>query len=62
MEEEASDPDKQISDETNEENSVMALGQGVVNAFCRKVGKEQICECIHYLGRVVGRIVVLQYS
>ena len=40
MEEEASDANQEIPDETNEENSVMTLCQCVVNAFSCKIGEE----------------------
>lgn len=52
MKEEAARADKQVANEADEEDGVMALFSAGLNAEIGEVDKEEVCECVDYLGCV----------
>lgn len=59
MKEEAAGPDKQVANEADDKNGVMAVFAAGLNASEGEVDKEEVGEGIDYLGSIWGRVVIL---
>lgn len=61
MEEEAAGAYQKVSKEADQENGIVSMFAAGLNAEKGEVGEEEVCEGVDNLGRVVGRIVFLEF-
>ena len=59
MKQEAAGTDEKVSDETDEEDGVVAISAAGLDAHDGEVDEEEVRECVHNFGGVGSRIVVL---
>ena len=59
MEEQASSPNEQVANKADEKDGVMSLFPTGLDAQIGKIDEEEVCEGVHYLGGIRGRVVVL---